>query len=199
MVEDMASVLMYGDTVRSPELRHEVPHSVTDAFLYVEHDGARYAVLRSLEVARMREVPGMNPLPLEDFGLDELTEQGLDGEAAHLEIVARACRKLGVADAKVPPGFPLGSPTGCAPTASTCTSTASCSRAGAAPRPPTSWRASAARCGPRRPGLTSWATGCGPPSRATASCPSTESRSPASASSLRCSRRSSSTARTPTS
>jgi Xaa-Pro aminopeptidase len=103
----VGSILIFADTVRTPELRHEVPHSVTDPFLYVEHDGSRYAVLRSLEVARMSEVPGIDPLPLEDFGLDELTAQGLDGEAVRLEIVARACRRLGVTDAVVPPAFPL--------------------------------------------------------------------------------------------
>ena len=33
------TVLMYSDTVRSPDLRYVIPHSVADPFLYVEHDG----------------------------------------------------------------------------------------------------------------------------------------------------------------
>jgi Xaa-Pro aminopeptidase len=101
------SVLIYADTVRSPELRHEVPHSVADPFLYVEHDGSRYTVLNSLEVARMGAVPNMKPLPLEDFGSDDLTAQGLDAETLALEIIARACDRIGVRHALVPATFPL--------------------------------------------------------------------------------------------
>ena len=32
----MPDVLIYGDTIRSPELRHEVPVPIPDAFLYAE-------------------------------------------------------------------------------------------------------------------------------------------------------------------
>jgi Xaa-Pro aminopeptidase len=101
------SVLMYADTTRSAELRNEVPHTVHDPFLYIEHEGRKYTVLRSLEVARMSEVPGMTALPLEDFGLDELVASGLSGEDAALEIALRACRSLGVTEAVVPPAFPI--------------------------------------------------------------------------------------------
>jgi Xaa-Pro aminopeptidase len=101
------SVLMYADTTRSAELRNEVPHTVHDPFLYIEHEGRKYTVLRSLEVARMSEVPGMTALPLEDFGLDELVASGLGGDEAALEIALRACRSLGVAQAVVPPAFPI--------------------------------------------------------------------------------------------
>jgi Xaa-Pro aminopeptidase len=101
------SILVFGDTVRCPELRIEVPHSVADPFLYIERSGDRYAVVRSLEAARMSEVERMNVLPLEDFGLDELVGSGLDGDSAMLEIATRACKKLGVTHAAVPSGFPL--------------------------------------------------------------------------------------------
>jgi Xaa-Pro aminopeptidase len=103
----LPSVLIFGDTVRSPELRREVPHAVADPFLYVEHDSRRYAVVRSLEVARMRQVNGLEPLPLEEFGLDELVAGGTDSEAALVEIAARACDKLGVSAAIVPGNFPV--------------------------------------------------------------------------------------------
>jgi len=58
-------VLIYGDTIRSPELRHEVPVAVPDPFLYVERDGSRYAFVGSLEVPRMREIAGLEAVPLE--------------------------------------------------------------------------------------------------------------------------------------
>ena len=35
------SVLVHGDTVRRPELRHEVPLWIPDAFFYVAADGRR--------------------------------------------------------------------------------------------------------------------------------------------------------------
>ena len=103
----MESVLIFGDTVRCPELRVEVPHSVADPFLYVERNGARTTVIRSLEAARLSEVERMTVLPLESLGLDELVASGLDGDAAMLEIAARACAELDVREAVVPAGFPL--------------------------------------------------------------------------------------------
>ena len=37
----MADVLMYGDTYRMPELRHEVPIGIPDPFLYAERGGVK--------------------------------------------------------------------------------------------------------------------------------------------------------------
>ncbi len=34
-------VLIDADTIRSPELRHEIPAGIIDPFLYGEHDGKR--------------------------------------------------------------------------------------------------------------------------------------------------------------
>jgi Xaa-Pro aminopeptidase len=103
----MTTVLMYADTVRSAEMRNEIPHAVQDPFLYIEHEGERYTVLRSLEVARMAEIPGMHALPQEQFGLDELAAAGVSGDAAAAEIALRACRELGIEQATVPASFPV--------------------------------------------------------------------------------------------
>lgn len=83
-----------------------MPHAVADPFLYIEQDGGRYAVVRSLEAARMSEVDGMTVLPLEDFGLDALVADGYEADHALLEIAARACARLGVDTARIPAGFP---------------------------------------------------------------------------------------------
>jgi Xaa-Pro aminopeptidase len=107
MTSDAAAVLMFADTTHTAAMRNEVPHSVHDPFLYVEKGGERFAVLRALEVARMSEVPRMRPLPLEEFGLDELVASGLTPERATLEIALRACRRLDIDRAVVPPAFPL--------------------------------------------------------------------------------------------
>jgi Xaa-Pro aminopeptidase len=107
MSSNAAAVLMFGDTTHSATLRNEVPHAVHDPFLYVEQGDERFAILRSLEVARMSEVPRMRALPLEELGLDELVASGDSPERATLEIALRACRRLGVDRAVVPPAFPL--------------------------------------------------------------------------------------------
>jgi len=102
-------VLIHGDTMRSPELRHEVPVLIPDAFLYAEKDGRRVVVLHSLEIPRVREdAPGLEILPLDQLGLDELLASGMKSWEAGLELAVRGCRELGIDHALVPPSFPLG-------------------------------------------------------------------------------------------
>ena len=102
----MTDVLIFADTVRSPELRHEVPVAVPDAFLYVERNGTRAAVLSSFEVDRVREA-GIDARPYEEFGWDELIAQGLPREELDLELSLRAVNEWGVTSAVVPSTFPL--------------------------------------------------------------------------------------------
>ncbi|MBD0329438.1 MAG: aminopeptidase P family protein [Thermoleophilia bacterium] len=104
----MPDVLIHGDTVRSPELRHQLPLAIPDPFLYVERDGSRHAVLTAFEIARLEELAiDVEPHPLEEFGLDELVGTGLRSHEVFLEVFARACRALGIERAAVPPSFPL--------------------------------------------------------------------------------------------
>lgn len=102
----MPNVLIYADTVRAPELRQEIPHAVTDTLLYGEAEGRRFTVLRSLEVARMREIEGLDVIPEEELGLDDLQAGGMSVAEAHLEVALRACRRFGIDRAMIPPGFP---------------------------------------------------------------------------------------------
>ncbi len=102
----MTDVLIFADTVRSPELRHEVPVAVPDPFLYVERNGTRAAVLSSFEVDRVREA-GIDARPYEEFGWDELIAQGLPREELDLELSLRAVNEWGVKSAVVPSAFPL--------------------------------------------------------------------------------------------
>ena len=89
----MPDVLIYGDTMRSPELRHEVPVPIPDPFLYAEKGDRRIAIIHSLEIPRVREdAPGLEILPLEDIGSDELFTQGLQGWEVMLELAVRAAR-----------------------------------------------------------------------------------------------------------
>ena len=73
----MADLLIYADTLRSPELRHEVPVAIPDPFLYAERNGDRNAVVSSFEIERIKAVAlELEVLPPEEFGVDELFAQG---------------------------------------------------------------------------------------------------------------------------
>jgi Xaa-Pro aminopeptidase len=102
-------VLIYGDTVRSPELRHEVPVAIPDEFLYAEKDGRRAVILHSLEIPRVRaDAPELEIIPLEQLGADELYVQGRQSWEIELEIALRSCRELGIERATVSSTFPVG-------------------------------------------------------------------------------------------
>lgn len=103
----MTDILIYGDTVRSPELRHEIPLTVPDPFLYAERDGARHVYVGSLEVARIRELDGIVTHPYEEVGWDELMASGIGREEIYKPIVLNAVRALGIERATVPRFFPL--------------------------------------------------------------------------------------------
>jgi Xaa-Pro aminopeptidase len=102
----MADILIYADTVRSAELRHEVPVSIGDAFLYAEHDGTRQIVVSALETPRLEGL-GFELHPYEEFGADELRRSGLSWLEIDDEITLRAVGALGIEQATVPGTFPL--------------------------------------------------------------------------------------------
>jgi Xaa-Pro aminopeptidase len=107
-VAAMTDVLIYADTLSSPDLRHEVPAPIIDPFLYVEHDGTPSAVLSQLDAEGATAArAGLEILTPEALGLDDLLGAGVDAEEALLEIAVRACVELGVEHAVVPPRFPL--------------------------------------------------------------------------------------------
>jgi Xaa-Pro aminopeptidase len=101
-------VLIFGDTIRSAEMRHEVPLVVPDPFLYAETNGSRHVLVSSMEQPRIAEVDaGLELHAPEEFGYDELLAGGAERFEAQLEVVVRACRALGLGRAAVPPEFPL--------------------------------------------------------------------------------------------
>ncbi|MDQ3067315.1 MAG: Xaa-Pro peptidase family protein [Actinomycetota bacterium] len=105
----MPDVLIVADTIRSPELRHEVPLAVPDPFRYVEVGGKRSVVVSSLEAGRIRDLgTDLEVLTLEDVGVDDLLKRGLDSYAVERELTLNAVRQLGLEVALTPSGFPLG-------------------------------------------------------------------------------------------
>jgi Xaa-Pro aminopeptidase len=101
-------VLIHASTVSSAELRHEIPISVPDAFLYGEHDGEAFAVVNALDAPAVREArPDLRILDPYLLGLVELLDDGEPRDDALDETAARACREIGVTAARVPRAFPL--------------------------------------------------------------------------------------------
>jgi Xaa-Pro aminopeptidase len=101
-------VLIAADSLRSPEMRHEVPVSIPDPFFYFERDGRRIAVVGSFEVPRVEELGlGHEVYAPERFGLDELVKSGLEYWEIGREICLRACGEFGLESAVVPHTFPL--------------------------------------------------------------------------------------------
>ncbi len=103
----MPDVVIYADTVRSAELRHEIPLAVPDPFLYVERNGTRHVVIGALELPRLRSVGGLEVHSPEEFGYDELLRSGKTRAEIRDELNARACEAFGVRSAIVPGDFPL--------------------------------------------------------------------------------------------
>jgi Xaa-Pro aminopeptidase len=102
----VTAVLICADSIRSPEMRHEVPVPVPDPMLYVENGDTRVVIASAFELQRIREV-GLDARAPENFGLDELLQDGTSRDEAELECYLRACNELGVTTAAVPPTFPL--------------------------------------------------------------------------------------------
>jgi Xaa-Pro aminopeptidase len=103
------NVLIHGDTIRTPELRHEVPLGIPDSFFYAEVDGRRVVAISAMEAMRVEGLgTGLEVHPLEEFGADELRRSGIDAYAYANELAVRIVRGLGIAAAMVPLRFPLG-------------------------------------------------------------------------------------------
>lgn len=104
----MTDVLMYGDTMRHPELRHEVPLTLGDPFLYAEKDGGAHIVVTDFEWPRIQEA-GVEAELISPFalGLDELLRSGKKYWQIMLELTLRGVQRIGVTKAIVPHTFPL--------------------------------------------------------------------------------------------
>ena len=103
----VGDVLIWADTIRSPEMRHEVPVVIPDPFLYLERDGQRHVVITPFEVERIEGQDGIRPHAREEFGWDELAKQDLPMEEISLGTAVRAVKELGVEKAVVPTTFPV--------------------------------------------------------------------------------------------
>ena len=103
----MPNVLIYADSIRSPELRHEVPFAAPDPFIYLERNGSRHVYASSIELPRLVELADLEVFSYEELGLDELLGQKLGPRERGRELVLRACRHSGVEHVVTPASFPV--------------------------------------------------------------------------------------------
>ena len=102
----MGTVLLFGDTERSPAIRHEIPLAIIDPLLFCEIDGRKVILTSQLEQTRIAAVlPEAEILDYFDFGAKELREQGLSHPAVEREVAARVAAHLGLRQAAVPGDF----------------------------------------------------------------------------------------------
>jgi Xaa-Pro aminopeptidase len=105
----MADALIIGDSMRSSELRHEVPIAIPDPLLYAEVGGKRLVAVSSMEKARIDDLgTDLEVHALEEFGYDELIARGLPETEFWREVWLAAARGFGVQSAVVPTTFPTG-------------------------------------------------------------------------------------------
>jgi len=101
------AVLIYGAPETSPDLFHAIPTGIIDPFLYVEVNGRRGATVTVLDAHKVAPY-GIEILDPYDLGADELFGRGISRHEVELELSRRACEKMGVGRAVVPPEFPVG-------------------------------------------------------------------------------------------
>lgn len=104
----MTTYLLYDDSVRSPELRHEISEAVGDPLTFMEVDGRRIIVTGPFEVSifSKREDVIDEVWGIDEFGSNELMKD--ESVPSHLigpELVLRALRKVEVSSVVVPPTF----------------------------------------------------------------------------------------------
>ena len=104
----MAALLLYGDTVRQPALRHELPLAIIDPLLLADLDGRVSVLTSTLERDRIaRARPDVQLLDFDDFGFRALINEGRTYDEAGRLAAVRAVQELGLAHVTVPGDFPL--------------------------------------------------------------------------------------------
>jgi Xaa-Pro aminopeptidase len=105
----MATFLLYGDTVRYPALRHELPLAIIDPMLLaIRDDGSTAILTSSLEAARIAEAaPDAEQVLLDELGFYEMLADGVQRDEAELEVALRAVHRWGIERAIVPPDLPV--------------------------------------------------------------------------------------------
>jgi Xaa-Pro aminopeptidase len=104
----VADLLFYGDTERSPAMRHELPVPIVDPFLLAVVDGRMHVVVSGIERARVSAaVPDAVLHDIADLGFRELLESGMSFREIDLELTSRAVAAIGIGKAVADPEMPV--------------------------------------------------------------------------------------------
>jgi Xaa-Pro aminopeptidase len=102
------TILLYGDTIRYPAMRHEVPLEIVDPFLFVCRNDDAFLMTSSLEAPRIaRALPDAELVTSDELGVFDVLEQGMSDDEADREVVVRALRRWGIEEAVVAPDLPV--------------------------------------------------------------------------------------------
>ena len=104
----MSALLFYGDTERSPAMRHELPVTIGDPFLLGIVDGRLHVLASGLERARIEEAaPDAVLHDYDELGFRELLESGISRHELELELASRAAAAMGIRVATADPDMPV--------------------------------------------------------------------------------------------
>jgi len=103
----MPDTVIFGDSMRQPAVRHEVPVAIHDPFLFVETVDRRVVVATTPELERLAALSGIEVHTIEEYGLATLFRAGVRGHEAIHEAYASAVQELGVTAAIVPDTTPM--------------------------------------------------------------------------------------------
>ena len=99
---------MYGDSIRYPAVRHEVPLEIVDELLVAVQNGRTSILTSSLEAARIAAaLPDAELLLVDELGFYEMLAEGTPRDEAELEVALRAVRRWGIESAVVPGDLPV--------------------------------------------------------------------------------------------
>jgi Xaa-Pro aminopeptidase len=103
------ALILYGDTERSPTMRHEVPIAIGDPFLVIIGGERTWISCSSLERERVAACrPDAELLDLHELGFHELLGSALSRLDLELELLSRAVARTGVEEASVEFELPVG-------------------------------------------------------------------------------------------
>lgn len=104
----MTALLFYGDTERSPAMRHELPVTIGDPFLLGIVDGRLHVMASGLERSRIEEsAPEAVLHDYDELGFRELLETGISRHELELELASRAAAAMGIREATIDPEMPV--------------------------------------------------------------------------------------------
>ena len=104
----MTALLFYGDTERSPAMRHELPVTIGDPFLLGVVDGRLHVMASGLERARIEAAaPDAVLHDYDELGFRELLESGMSRHELELELASRAAAAMGIRAATADPDMPV--------------------------------------------------------------------------------------------